>query len=221
MKSGLIQIVAEIITRLAREAVLKRDDAFEYLANAREAWTSADEEAAIAATDPFASGDPGDDEAEDDGDEEEKIEEEPLSQLVERLDATVFGLVEALDADRADLPRLLDEALKGSLWARQIAREGAETKALHEAILQARANVIWANTTATARRGHIAMGVGLEAGLAIDTMAKDLEALIDRADLASIPGDEDELADALAGLAERLLVIRPFIPDKKNALPAT
>ena len=35
-----------------------------------------------------------------------------------------------------------------------------------------------------------------------------------------MPGDEDELADALAGLAERLLVIRPFIPDKKNALPA-
>ena len=218
LKSGLIQIVAEIITRLAREGVLARDDAFEYLANAREAWTSANEETAIAAADPFASRGPDDDEAEDD--EEEKIEEEPLSELVERLDATVFGLVEALDADRADLPRLLDEALKGSLWARQIVREGDDTKTSHEAILQARANVIWANTTATARRGHFAMAVGLEAGLAIDTMATDLEALIDRADLASLTGDDDELA-ALAGLAERLLVIRPFIPDKRNALPTT
>jgi hypothetical protein len=157
----------------------------------------------------------------EDSDEGEKIEEEPLSQRIERLDATVFGLIEALDADRADLPRLLDEALKGSLWARQIAREGEDTKALHEAILQARANVIWLNTSASARRGHFAMGVGLEAGLAIDAMADELAALIDRADLASLPGDEDELADALAGLAERLLVIRPFIPDKKNALPAT
>ena len=219
LRSGLIQIVAEIITRLAREGVLDHDHAFEYLANAREAWTSADEEAAIAA--PFASGDPGDDEAEDDGDEEEKDEEELLSQLVERLDATVFGLVEALDADRADLPRLLDEALKGSLWARQIAREGEDTKRLHEAILQARANVIWVNTTATARRGHFAMGVGLEAGLAIDAMANDLEALIDRADLAALAGDEAELSDALAGLAERLLVIRPFVPDQNNALPIT
>jgi hypothetical protein len=219
LKSGLIQIVAEIIMRLAREGVLRRDDAFEYLANAREAWTSADEEAVIAPTDPFVSGAPGDEET--DGDEEEKIDEEPLSQLVERLDATVFGLVEALDADRADLPRLLDEALKGSLWARQIVRDGDETKELHEAILQARANVIWANTTATTRRGHFAMGVGLEAGLAIDAMANDLEALIDRADLASLHGDEEELADALAGLSERLLVIRPFIPDKKNTLPTT
>ena len=34
------------------------------------------------------------------------------------------GLVEALDADAENLPRLLDEALQGSLWARQIGREG-------------------------------------------------------------------------------------------------
>jgi putative ABC transport system substrate-binding protein len=34
--------------------------------------------------------------------------------LVEKLDATVLGLVEALDADSAELPRLLDEALKGT-----------------------------------------------------------------------------------------------------------
>jgi hypothetical protein len=216
LKSGLIQIVAEIITRLAREGVLARADAIEYLANAREAWTSAVEEAAIAGATPID----GDEDAEG-GDEEEKIEEEPLSQIIERLDATVFGLIEALEADRADLPRLLDEALRGSLWARQIAHEGEDTKALHEAILQARANVIWLNTSASARRGHFAMGVGLEAGLAIDAMADDLAALIDRADLASLRGDAGELADALAGLAERLLVIRPFIPDKKNALPAT
>ena len=93
---------------------------------------------------------------------------------------------------------------------------------LHRLILQARANVIWTNTDSNARRGHFAMGVGLEAGLAIDTMALELEALIDQADLAALPSDrQDELADALAGLAERLLIIRPFIPDKKNALPPT
>src|SRR3546814_11790823 len=63
------------------------------------------------------------------------------------------------------------------------------------------------------------MGVGLEAGLTIDAMAEELGALIDRADAASLPGDVDELADALAGLGERLLAMRPFIPDKKTALP--
>ena len=226
LQSGLIQIVAEILERLTREGILARADAWEYLANSRDGWKSEAEEAAVAAelADPGAD---DDDENEDEGeegdsggDEEENIEEEPLSQLVERLDATVFGLIEALDADRADLPRLLDEALQGSLWARQIAREGEATVAQHRKVFEARAHLIWSVTTPQARKGHFAMGVGLEAGLAIDAMADELGALVDRADAASLPGDVDELADALSGLAERLLVMRPFIPDKRNALPA-
>lgn len=207
LKSGLIQLIAEIAQRLAREGVLARGDAFEYLANAREAWVSAAEE--VIDSDGEAA------EAED----EEAIEEEPLSQLVERLDATVFGLVEALDADSADLPRLLDEALSGSLWARQIVREVPGTDALQRSIIQARARLIWRHTTPVTRKGHFAMGVGLDAGLAIDAMADELEVLIDRADVAALAGDVDELSDALAGLAERLLVVRPFVPDRRNSLP--
>ena len=113
--------------------------------------------------------------------------------LVEKLDATVFGLIEALDADSADLPRLLDEALQGSLWARQLARraDGQELKDWHRLILQARARLIWGTTTAPARRGHFAMGVGLEAGLALDAMADELGALIDQADEAALSGNEE------------------------------
>lgn len=225
LKSGLIQIVAEILDRLSREGVLDRDDAWEYLANAREAWRSPKEEAAVA--ERLAAGaeyntdvDVGDEDEDGGGDEEKGVDEEPLSQIVERLDATVFGLIEALDADRADLPKLLDEALKGSLWARQIAREDKDVAPLHKKVFEARADLIWKATTAPARRGHFAMGVGLEAGLSIDAMADDLAALLDRADAASLSGDIDELVDALVGLGERLLFIRPFIPDKAKALPA-
>jgi hypothetical protein len=220
LKSGLIQIVAEILSRLSREGVLDRDDAWEYLANAREAWKSPDEEVKVAerqvaAVEYDANGD-----EEDADDEEETIDEEPLSQLVERLDATVFGLIEALDADLTDLPKLLDEALKGSLWARQIAREEEDVAPLHKKIFVARADLIWKTTTTQARRGHFAMGVGLEAGLTIDAMADELAELLDRADNAALRGDIDELADTLGGLGERLLFMRPFIPDKANALPA-
>ena len=131
----------------------------------------------------------------------------------------MFGLIEALDADRADLPKLLDEALKGSLWARQIAREDEDVAPLHKKVFEARADLIWKTTTAQVRRGHFAMGVGLEAGLTIDAMAEELAKLIDRADEAALSGDIDELVDALGGLGERLLFMRPFIPDKANALP--
>ncbi len=226
LKSGLIQIVAEILERLlAGMACWIATTPGNISPTHARPGSRPREEAALAAR--LAEAPEGgplmpDDDADDDdagGDEEENIDEEPLSELVERLDATVFGLVEALDADRADLPRLLDEALKGSLWARQIAREGDGVEALHRKVFEARANLIWSVTTPQTRRGHFAMGVGLEAGLTIDAMADELGDLIDRADTASLPGDVDALADALAALGERLLVMRPFIPDKKNALP--
>ena len=218
LKSGLIQIVAEILERLSREGVLDRNDAWEYLANAREAWRSPEEEAAV--TERQAAGAQYDaDGDENEGGGEGTIDKDSLSQIVERLDASVFGLIEALDADRADLPRLLDEALKGSLWARQIAREDEDATPLHKKVFEARADLIWKTTTAQVRRGHFAMGVGLEAGLAIDAMAEKLAELIDRADEAALSGDIDELVDTLGGLGERLLFMRPFIPDKANALP--
>jgi hypothetical protein len=62
------------------------------------------------------------------------------------------------------------------------------------------------------------MGVGLEAGMALDAMADELGVLIDQADDASLTGNEEQLVAALVGLAERLLVLRPFVPDAKNAL---
>ncbi|WP_237709239.1 hypothetical protein [Sphingomonas elodea] len=210
---------------MSREGVLDRDDAWEYLANAREAWRSPEEEASVAERLAAARQNDGDvahdDDGEDDDDDaEETIEEEPLSQIVERLDATVFGLIEALDSDRADLPKLLDEALRGSLWARQIAREDEDVAPLHKRVIEARADLIWKTTTASARRGHFAMGVGLEAGLAIDAMADVLAELLDRADVAALSGDINELVETLGGLGERLLFMRPFIPSKSNALPA-
>lgn len=222
LKSGLIQIVAEILERLSREGVLDRDDAWEYLANAREAWRSHREEASVAerlAAARHNDGDIAPTEADEDDNAEETIEEEPLSQIVERLDATVFGLVEALDSDRIDLPKLLDEALTGSLWARQIAREEKEIAPLHKRVIEVRADLIWRTTTAQARRGHFAMGVGLEAGLAIDAMADVLADLLDRGDRAALRGDVDELVDALGGLGDRLLFMRPFIPSKNSPLP--
>ena len=209
LKSGLYQIIAEIIERLAGEGVLDRGDAIEYLSNSREAWKSKAEEDQLLAD--AADGEAGEDA------EEEKIDEEPMSYLIEKLDATVLGLVEALDAD--DLPHLLDEALQGSLWARQIAREDEVERQRHKFILEARAKVIWAHTTPEARKGHHAMGVGLEAGLAIDSMADELGALVDQADDAALSGDHDVLASSLSVLATRLLLIRPFVPDKKNSLP--
>lgn len=185
LESGLIQIASEILHRLARSGTLNREDAFEYLANNRDAWgIHVDEEG-----------------------------DEPFELLLEKLDHAIFGLVEALDADDADLPRLIDEALNGSLWARQLARREDDLRERQLALFRARSGLIWSQTTVDQRRGHFAMGVGLEAGLTLDAMADELAVLLDQADEAALPGDADALLAALATLGERLLAIRPFVPD--------
>lgn len=185
LESGLIQIASEILNRLARSGTLNRADAFEYLANNRDAWDiHVDEE-----------------------------DDEPFELLLEKLDNAIFGLVEALDADDADLPRLIDEALNGSLWARQLARREGDLRERQLDLFKARSGLIWLQTTANQRRGHFAMGVGLEAGLTLDEMADELAVLIDQADEAALPGDAEVLLASLTTLAERLLSIRPFVPD--------
>lgn len=184
LESGLIQIASEILNRMARNGTLNREDAFEYLANNRDAW---------------------DIHVDEEGDE-------PFELLLEKLDHAIFGLVEALDADDADLPRLIDEALNGSLWARQLARRDDDLRERQLELFKARSGLIWSQTTANQRRGHFAMGVGLEAGLTLDAMADDLAVLLDQADEAALPGDAEVLLASLTALAERLLAIRPFVP---------
>jgi len=64
------------------------------------------------------------------------------------------------------------------------------------------------------------MGVGLDTGLQLDELSPDLEAQLDRADMAALQGDVAELHSALAALAQPLLTMKPFIPDSGDALPA-
>ena len=185
LESGLIQIAEKILHRLSRGGILNREDAFEYLANSGEAWNiNVDEK-----------------------------NDEPLEFLLEKLDNTILGLIEALDADSDDLPQLIDEALNGSLWSRQIARRDNRMRECQLQLFKARSKLIWHSTDARQRRGHYAMGVGLRTGLRLDEMANELAALLDVADEAALTGEVEKLRDSLAGLADRVLQIRPFAPD--------
>lgn len=185
LQSGIIAVVNEVMSRLARTGVFGRTDAMEYLANSQPAWLPADQTGDV----------------------------ETMVSLVERLDATILGLIEALDANSDDLPTLLDLALTGSLWSRQIARLAPETRGHQLWIMQARARLIWNKTTAVQRRSQFAMGVGLESGLALDSIAGELSALLDMANDAATVGNASQLADSLGKMAEQVFKIRPFIPD--------
>lgn len=193
LSSGIITVVAEVIKRLSASGVFARGDAMEYLSNNQRAW--------------FPN-----------NNEHEHQEADSTESLLERLDATVIGLIEALDTDIADIPRLLDEALLGSLWARQIARLDVLQKQNQLWVLVSRAQLIWNSTTLEQRKGQFAMGVGLESALAIDAIADELTKLLEHADTAALVGNPDVLIKSLVEIAEKLLIIRPFVPD--STLPA-
>lgn len=187
LESGIIQITAAILKRLAKDGVLDRSDAFEYLANHGSAWVT--------------------DVVEED--------DEPMGQLLEKLDTALLGLIDALDADLEDLPQLIDEGLNGSLWARQIGLRVQHDREQQLKLLRSRSELIWNSTTSQQRSGFFAMGVGLESGLKLDAKIDELEVQIDRADMAALSGELGELCDATKNLGILLLSQPPFAPKKE------
>ena len=186
LRSGLMLLIDQVVRRLSERGVPKSEEGYEFLANAREDWL-----------------------VETEGSEAKP----PLSDLIPRLDGIIFGLIEALAADADTLPELLDEALAGSLWARQIEQLDPRVKQMQLIVLRARARLIWNNTTPVERKGHFAMGVGLDVGLALDALAESLEASLDQADRAAHEGDLETLHEALSALGTQLLTVKPFVPD--------
>lgn len=192
LRSGLSQVIDQVIKRLVKRGVGRNEDAYEFLANSREDWLTEPEDA--------------------DG--------IPLDDLVARLDAIIFGLIESLEADAENLPELLDEALNGSLWDRYMERLEPGVRRMQLIVLKTRARLIWSTTTAAQRKGYFAMGVGLDTGSRLDEISTDLEMLLDAADMAALQGDLAQLHASLVALAQHLLSIKPFTSESGNDLPA-
>lgn len=188
LTSGLMQVIQQALIKLSRNGVLKVEDAFEYLSNSREAWYTTEN-----------------------GELADSIS--TLESDIEKLDAMILSLVEALDSNEDDLPHLIDQALSGSLWARQIERYPNKFKITQLNLLTARAKLIWKFTTLQTRKGHFCMGVGLDTGLTLDAISDELDQTLDKADLAALTGNRIDLCDALIHLGGHLLNIQPFKPN--------
>jgi hypothetical protein len=191
LRSGLSQIISLVVKKLMKRGIANNADGYEFLANSREDWL-------IEPADP---------------------EGIPIADLVARLDAIIFGLIEALDSDEDALPALLDAALSGSLWDRRMTRLDPRVRSLQQIVLKTRARLIWSSTTAIQRKGYFAMGVGLDSGLQLDMLSSALEALLDSADMAALQGNVTELHASLVELASHLLAIKPFVQEAGNDLP--
>lgn len=84
------------------------------------------------------------------------------------LDVAILSLADNLEADFDQLPQILDEILKGSLWQRQMNLISEKNQKLHQEIIKQRTSWIWSNTNAKQRKGFFSAGVGVECGKYID-----------------------------------------------------
>ncbi|MGX5856496.1 DEAD/DEAH box helicase [Dyadobacter jiangsuensis] len=190
LMSGILYVTVEIYNKLEKKSVFDQEDGFEYLANSIDAWLP-------------------------DGDQDQETFDETIF-LLDKLDAIVLGLIEALDSNSEDLEMILDQSLQGSFFSRQLQKYTKEESNLLKKVVTSRAKLIWNKSSEKARRGYFAMGVGLDTGLLIDGVAAELNQLLDDADEATLNSDEDALIENIQKLADIIFNIHPFQIKKKD-----
>lgn len=193
MESGLVRLVAELLTRLHRKVGGDLDHLVDYVVNNAEAWTfpdvageaPADRERALAAWD----------------------------QHVAMLDTAILSLIGEHDVRDAQIAATLDAVLQSSLWDRRLRRFNEASQKALRTTLVTRARVIWAQSSAVQRRSYFLAGLGLAAGHALDGIASEANELLVKANGAVLAGDRDAAIAAITGLAERVFSFQPFTPD--------
>ena len=189
IQSGLFAILAMILRKLHTTLGLDTEELLEYVAGHSDAW------------DTFKS-----EEAEDGS--------RPSGELLASLDSAILALVERLDCEDHELPKLLDDILQDSLWARTLARRTAEEKDVQRALLEQRASFIWSNSTEVQRRGYFAAGVGFRTGRQLDDNSENLNLSLFQAEQAIAQGDTDQAIEAIIEFAAIALTISPFAPKE-------
>ena len=147
-----------------------------------------------------------------DGEEDEKAEEQ-WQQHITYLDTAILSLLDNEDITAEQIATKLDEVLQSSLWQKSLQREEDNVQALLKAGIEARAQLIWAQTTSAQRRGYFLAGVGLQTGQLLDAVKDDANRFLVQANTAILNGENEMAIAAITGLAEILFQIKPFIPD--------
>lgn len=194
MESGILELIDQIIKVLAERIGGSPEEAREYICNQTGPWFSdlnVDE------------GDAGEGETETEGDSDR------LEHLVSDLDIAIIGMVDPNNSPN-QLADALDSALRGSLWSRRLQRQSLVKRELQNEVLYKRGHWIWANSSASQRKGFFAAGVGYSAGSFIDTNLDSLFVDLARAETAQSEQHLEELIQSVGNLADKLLRVHPF-----------
>lgn len=193
MESGLVRLVAVLLTRMRARIRGDLNQLVEYVVNNAAAWTFPE----VANEKP----------------EDRDRALADLERHVATLDTAILSLIGENDIPDDGIEAALDDILQSSLWHRRLQRQDALVQQVLKAGLVSRSRLIWSQSTAARRRGYFLAGVGLTTGHALDAIAADANLLLIQANGAIFAGDAEAAIAATTGLAERVFVFYPFTPD--------
>ncbi len=193
MESGLVRLVAALLTRMRARVGGDLGQLVEYVVNNAAAWTFPE----VANEKPE--------------DRERALTE--WERHLATLDTAILSLIGENDIPDDGIEAALDDILQSSLWHRRLQRQAAPIQEALKTGLVSRSRLIWSQSTAARRRGYFLAGVGLTTGQALDAIAADANLLLIQANGAILEGDTAGAITAISGLAERVFAFYPFIPD--------
>jgi hypothetical protein len=133
MESGLVQLVAALLTRMRARIGGDLAQLVEYVVNNAEAWTFPE----VANEAPE--------------DRERALTE--WERHVSTLDTAILSLIGENDIPDHGIEAALDDILQSSLWQRRLLRQNQQVQEVLNAGILSRSRLIWARSTAPQRRG--------------------------------------------------------------------
>ncbi len=197
MESGLVQLVAALLTRMRACTGGDLAQLVEYVVNNAAPWTfpevvnekSEDRERALA----------------------------DWERHVATLDTAILSLIGESDIPDGKIEAALDDILQSSLWHRRLLRRNEQVQQVLKTALVSRSRLVWSQSTAARRRGYFLAGVGLTTGHALDAIAAEVNPLLIQANMSILQGDAEAAIGVITTLAERVFTFYPFKPDSMPA----
>jgi superfamily II DNA/RNA helicase len=130
------------------------------------------------------------------------------------LDTGILSIVGDDESGPDEVIQLVADALRNSLWERQLRRfdQDLAAVALRE-MVNSRARYIWSISTPAQRRGWYLAGLGVDAGSELGAVAADVVELIAQAEAAIDDGDFDVAVDHIGDIASTLFGVSQFEPE--------
>lgn len=117
------------------------------------------------------------------------------------------------DADAAT--QFVADALRDSLWERQLRRFDDATAAALRGLVDSRTRHLWRISTPSQRRGWFLAGLGADAGSELSHVSGRIIALTNEAEVAIVDADHETAADRLLAIAETVFAVEVFAPETR------